>query len=182
MTLETIYYITQIIAVGLILVSLIAIYFQQRKDHALARAETVKDLTKSAMGYFDTLVSEPRTLESVRACLQNYVSATPREQIDFIQFFQFAVLLAEQAYFMDQEKLLPDSTMEKHIAFPLTILNTPGGRQLWQVAKNTFSDEISSHLDKQLRENGHNIPPVWEMLPALGADLVNTGPDPTAEN
>ena len=33
MTLETVYYITQIIAVGAILASLVAIYIQQRKDY-----------------------------------------------------------------------------------------------------------------------------------------------------
>jgi len=178
MTLETIYYITQIVAVGLILVSLIAIYLQQRKDHALARAETLKDLTKASMGYFSTFVSEPRTLDSVRVCLQDYVSATPREQIDFVHFTQFAVLMAEQAYFMDQEKLLPGSTWLKHMAFSLSILNTPGGRQIWQMTKKSFSDEVRTILDKQLSENGHNIPPVWEIIHALGADLVNTDPEP----
>ncbi|MBL4869557.1 MAG: hypothetical protein JKX72_01250 [Robiginitomaculum sp.] len=182
MTLESIYYMTQIVAVGLILVSLVAIYLQQRKDHALARAETVKDLTKSGMGYFNALVNEPRTLDSVRVCLQDYVSATPREQMDFIKFTQYAVLIAEQAYFMEQEKLLPGSGLQRHIAFPLAILNTPGGRQIWQLGKNSFSDEIRILLDKQLSENGHNIPPVWEIIPALGADLVNTDPQPIAKN
>lgn len=40
MTLETIYYIGQTVAVGAILASLVAIYIQQRKDHAFAQAES----------------------------------------------------------------------------------------------------------------------------------------------
>ena len=182
MTLETIYYITQIVAVGLILVSLIAIYIQQRKDHALARAETVQNITKSAMGYFSVLVSEPRTLDSVRVCLQDYLSATPREQMDFLNFAHYALMMSEQAYFMDQDKLLANSTIHKYTAFPLAILNTPGGLQYWQLVKNSFSNEVRTLLDKQLSENGHNIPPIWEFIPALGADLVKTTPEPIAKN
>ena len=179
--LETIYYATQILAVGLILGSLVAIYMQQRKDHALARAQTFRDMSNYAAEYFTHFISEPRTLESVRACLQDYVSATPQQQIDFTHLIHRAITQAEQALFMEQEKLLPSSTTQKHIGFPLSIVNTPGGRQSWEITKYAFSDEIRIRIDEQLRENEDKIPPVWEILPAFGADLAKK-PSEAAED
>jgi len=44
MTLETIYYIGQTIAVAAILASLVAIYIQQRKDHEFAKAENQRKI------------------------------------------------------------------------------------------------------------------------------------------
>jgi hypothetical protein len=52
----------------------------------------------------------------------------------------------------------------------------------WRFAKKSFSPEIHTLLDNQLRENGHNISPVWEIIHALGADLVNTDPEPIAKS
>ena len=54
MTLETVYYITQIIAVGAILASLVAIYIQQRKDHILARADSQREVLQLNSNIFDS--------------------------------------------------------------------------------------------------------------------------------
>jgi len=170
MTLEIIYYITQIIAVGLILVSLLAIYVQQRKDHALARAETIRALTVFARDFNLILVTEPRVLESVQVCLRDYRSASSREQIDFLQFFQGAVHLSEQALFMEQEKLLPESTFHKYSDILLAITKTPGGRQIWQRMKYAFSNQVRIYIDKKLSDPNNKIRPVWDIVLGLGSN------------
>jgi len=170
MTLETTYYITQIFAVGLILASLVAIYIQQRKDHALARAETVRDLSKYARDFNLLLVTEPRVLESVRVCLKDYLSASAREQIDFLQFFQGAVHLAEQALFMEQDKLLPKSAFHKYCDILIAIVKTPGGREIWEQMKFAFTNQTRKYIDEQLGDTSNKIRPVWDIIPGLGLD------------
>ena len=66
MTLETIYYITQIIAVGAILASLVAIYIQQRKDHVLARAEHQRQILAEVPRYTELAATDPAALQSIR--------------------------------------------------------------------------------------------------------------------
>jgi len=86
MTLENIYYIGQTIAVGAILVSLVAIYIQQRKDHALARAEHQREILDSSTRLFDSIRFQPTGLESVRKCLVDFEGAEPDQQAEFGAF------------------------------------------------------------------------------------------------
>jgi len=65
MTLEEIYYIGQTIAVLAILGSLAAIYWQQRKAHALARAESQREISQLASQWFDEVLAHPTGLENV---------------------------------------------------------------------------------------------------------------------
>ena len=75
MTLETVYYITQIIAVGAILASLVAIYIQQRKDHALAKAENQREILMQVERLTAPPTAHPKALENIRACVMDYEGA-----------------------------------------------------------------------------------------------------------
>ena len=164
MTLETVYYITQIIAVGAILASLVAIYIQQRKDHALARAEHQRQILAEARRYTELAATDPAALESIRKCYQDFEGASPQDQAVFFHLMHTGVNIAEMAFYMRKDKLINDASYAGFEGAALLNLATPGGRQYWQRARLVVGTDIREALDKALSERT-DTPPVWEFLP-----------------
>lgn len=169
MTLETIYYITQIVAVGAILASLVAIYIQQRKDHALARAEHQRQILGEVPRYFELAATNPAVLQSLRTSFQNYDEASPQDQATFVHFMHTAINIAETALYMHKDKLINDASYAGFEGAALMSLVTPGGRQYWQRARLAVGADIREALDKALNERT-DIPPVWEFFPMYAPD------------
>ena len=134
MTLETIYYITQIIAVGAILASLVAIYIQQRKDHALARAEHQRQILAEVPRYLE-LDSDttPAALESIRKCYQDFEERiTSKTRLLSFILWHTGVNIAEMALYMRKDKLINEASYVGFENAALINLVTPGGKQYWQ--------------------------------------------------
>ena len=169
MTLETIYYITQIIAVGAILISLIAIYIQQRKDHILARAENQREILREIETLTGIPVGSPDALNNIRACYFDYEGATPAQQADFAHVVQKAISIAETALYMRNDKLIAESSYQGMEGAALLSLLTPGGQQYWKRMRLILGSDIREALDKAMRERT-DIPPIWEVLPQYAPD------------
>lgn len=185
MTLETIYYIGQTIAVVAILASLVAIYIQQRKDHALARAEHQREILDSSTRLFDSNWLHRTGLESVRQCLVDFEDAEPDQQAEFGAFAVQTILLAEKAMYADQDGLLVDAALEAYLNIAVFFIGTPGGRQYWARTKPMFGDEIKTLLDKRLAATPDTLEGLLEVMPYLrlrnsesikGSDPKNAGP------
>lgn len=170
MTLETIYYIGQTIAVGAILASLVAIYIQQRKDHALAKAESQREITQQASQWFDQLLAHPTGLQSVRHCLQSFHGATPREQAEFSQYMVKSVMLAEQAVYMQNDKLIDHNSHVKIVMLPVLHIVTPGGREYWADIKSAFGVDVVAAIDKVLAENPPPAETLFKVFPYFRSD------------
>ena len=179
MTLENIYYIGQTIAVGAILVSLVAIYIQQRKDHALARAEHQREILDSSTRLFDSIRLQPTGLESVRKCLVDFEGAEPDQQAEFGAFAMQTLLLAEKAMYADQDGLLVDAALEAYLNIAVFFIGTPGGRQYWARTNPMFGDEIKTLLDERLQATPDTLPNLLEVMPYL---LLRTGESSSSDN
>lgn len=169
MTLENIYYITQIIAVGAILASLVAINIQQRKDHALARAEHQRQILTEVPRYFELAATNPAALKSIRRCYRDFEGASPQDQAAFAQHMHTGITLAETAFYMRKDKLLNDAMFVGFENAALINLVTPGGKQYWQRARLAVGADIREALDKALNERT-DIRPVWEFFPMYAPD------------
>ena len=167
MTLETIYYIGQTIAVGAILASLVAIYIQQRKDHALAKAESQRQLLQLNSGAFDSLADHPTCLESVQACLVDFDSRSARQQVEFYKYLHPQIENAEIAVYLRQDNLINDSSCEKFIAWTAVLLSTPGGQQCWEQGKLVYGPEIVDALNTYMREHTSELEVVYKTVSFL---------------
>jgi len=183
MTLETIYYIGQTIAVGAILTSLVAIWFQMRKDHALARAENQREILAEARRYTELAATDPAALESIRKCYQDFEGASRQDQAVFFHLMHTGVNIAEMALYMQKDKLINDASYAGFEGAALLNLTTPGGRQYWQRARMVVGTDIREALDKALSERKDH-PPVWDFLPQFTPHEVveeNETPKPGEE-
>ena len=182
MTLVTVYYIGQTIAVGAILASLVAIYIQQRKDHAFAQAESQREILQQASQWFDQMLAHPSGLESVRRCLKSFRGATPREQAEFSQYMVRAVSLAEQATFMRKDKLIHDSSHVKLVMLPAMHIVTPGGREYWAAVRPAFGVDVVAAIDKVLEESPPPVDTLYQIFPYFHPDAEATEQTPPPDN
>lgn len=181
MTLETIYYIGQTIAVGAILISLVAIYIQQRKDHALARAENQREILREIENLTAIPLANPNALENIRACYFDYEGATSAQQADFAHVVHKAISIAETALYMRDEKLIAEASYKGMEGAALLSLVTPGGRQYWDRIRMFVGADIRGVLDRALRER-KDIPPIWDVLPQYAPDEAQLStPNPEEE-
>ncbi|MEO0437025.1 MAG: hypothetical protein AAF098_08970 [Pseudomonadota bacterium] len=170
MKLETIYYITQIIAVVLILGSLIAIFIQQRKDHALARAENQREILMKTTEWFDAMLSSPTGLISVQRCLVDFKGASSREKAEFMQYVVKIIVMAEQASFMLRHGLIDDDSGLKFIAFAAMHLGTPGGSEYWNNAKSAFANHVVEAIDDRITNDPITLDQFHKMFPLFKTD------------
>ena len=152
MTLEELYYVSQIVAVAMILASLIAIWLQMRQNHALARADAQRDLLKSIGTFLQMTLDNPRVLTDVRLGLQEYDTASAYLHV------------MEQAVYTKADKLITYPSFKGIETGALGIIVTPGGCQWWAHAKKIIGAAVSQHLDKRLAELGGVTPPFYELL------------------
>ena len=169
MTLETVYYITQIIAVGAILASLVAIYIQQRKDHALAKAENQREILMQVESLTAPPTAHPKALENIRACVMDYEGAKRAAQADFAHLVHKALSLAESALYMKKAKLINEASYVGFEGAAIIWLVTSGGKQYWQRMRMAFGADIRKTIDQALIERT-DVPPVWEFLPMYAPD------------
>ncbi|MEO1662414.1 MAG: hypothetical protein AAFR51_15605 [Pseudomonadota bacterium] len=170
MSLETTYYITQIIAVALILGSLIAIFIQQRKDHALAKAENQREILLKTTEWFDAMLSNPSGLESVQNCLLDFKSASSKEKAEFMQYIVKVIVMAEQASFMKREGLIDEDSGVKFIAFAAMHLGTPGGAEYWNDAKVAYANHVVEAIDKRMTTDPISVDQFYKMFPLFKVD------------
>ncbi len=170
MTLEDLANLAEIIGLVAILISLIAIYVQQRKDHVFAKAESQREILQSGSNALDTLLDNPNVIGSMQVCLLDYSSAPSQQQVEFARFVHKQVNLAEQTVYMNLEQLVDDSSHHKFVAFPALLLSTPGGKQYWETTRNVYGVEIVEALEKHMHDHPADIEALFEICPYFRMD------------
>ncbi|MEP3051918.1 MAG: hypothetical protein ABJP48_04155 [Erythrobacter sp.] len=176
MTLEEIYYIGQTVAAVAILGSLAAIYWQQRKAHALAMAESTREILEQTSHLFDDLLASPTGLESLEVCSANYHGASIRQKTEFAQFMIKHLMLAEQAEFMLRDNLISGNSHDKLIGLAALYLGTQGGREYWGDSKAVLGEDVVAAIDKTLRENPIPLHEAVKIMPHIGTKVLTTLP------
>ncbi|MEM7702595.1 MAG: hypothetical protein AAF251_11710 [Pseudomonadota bacterium] len=171
MTLEQIYYIGQTIAALAILGSLIAIYWQQRKTHALERAASQREILASVKELSGFPATDPTALESIRVCFQDYSGATPFQQAQFAHAAIMAVNIAEKALYMKRDDLFDHNSADSFVEVALAYIATPGGRQWWANVGHMFGAIVRDEIEHNLKERD-DIVPLWELLIYYGSAEV----------
>ena len=117
MTLETIYYVGQTIAVVALIISLIFVGLQVRQNsqqtaqaNKLARAENRREVISQYNSIYELFFTHPETLTFTRECFQDFENASPEAQVVFAHGMHQFINFLEQAVFLHNEDLLDDET------------------------------------------------------------------------
>lgn len=147
MSLETIYYLSQIVAVLAILGSLIFVGVQIRQHTKQARAAAAQSVYENyASWYMFSGESMERARIGVKA-LKDLDSLSDEENVIFMgtMMAQFAYL--QSAFYLWQDGSLKDEVWRSMEATVTTVLTASGGKAFWKRRRFSFTEAFCVHIE-----------------------------------
>lgn len=170
MTSENIYYIGQTVAVGAILISLMAIWQQMRQSTKMERAAAQRDVLDRVSQW--TAVLEPEEFDAFLVGLSEYDEASTQTAMATDTLLYRWAFITESALNMHRDGFFSDGTWAGIEGVMLGLLRTPGGSKWWNDAQHVLGFEVAQHLNKRLDETGKTGPSYLDMSPLYRKRLI----------
>ena len=165
MTLEALYYITQIIAVLAILGSLIAIWFQMHQNQLVERANGQRELLMQASDWFNANRDDLALFDTLARLMEDYNNADPVEQGRFSSWGFELLFMVESAMYMHRDGFLNEKSYDGFLQGALALVKTPGGQQWYAGAQHIWGADAVAELEQRMDEIGEQVPQWNELRP-----------------
>lgn len=165
MSLETVYYVTQIVAVIAILGSLTAIWFQMRQNQMVERANGQRALLMQAREWANATRDDAALFDTVARLMEDYEGADPADQGRFRSWGFDLLFMVESAMYMHRDGFQNEASYNGFVQAAISLVNTPGGRQWWQEAQRIWGADAVAELKERMDEIGDQVPPWNELRP-----------------
>lgn len=150
MTLEGLYYISQIVAVGAIFASLVYVAIQTRQNGRLMRAKAVWDAQTSFAEINDTLANGGPVSQIIYKTLTNPENLTDYERYQVQRHIRGLLLRIESQYALYRKRILDEEVWHLRRDFFSGLLNSPLFKEIWEADKrnSVFTHDFIAEMDK----------------------------------
>ncbi len=154
MSLEQLYYVSQITAVILILGSLIAIFLQQRQSNEIARS----DMTQRAMAEYANILKEimvnPQLAKAFRKVMFEREELTLIETTQIVTYFNLAMATHASAYRSVKLNMIDKSYIEENDCNMAWYLTAPEFAREWKRVQDVGSigQDFAGHMNRRFSE------------------------------
>jgi hypothetical protein len=166
MTLEALYYISQIIAVIAIIGSLVAIYFQQRQTNTIARLQISQSVSND---YNDTLreIMNPELAAIFRKVMFEPAPLTPLESTQILVYFNLTLAPLRDAFYAVRDGLIDARTLDDMSKNACWYLTAPVFAGEWRRVQRTgiYGPDFAGYLNGRFTK----------LHPQLGSAYVTPG-------
>jgi len=147
MTLETLYFITQIVAVGAILISLVFVGIQMRDANRLARAQMHHQIADGFTQLMQLVVDDSDDFFEAFYSAEAYQRLN-RSKLETFNARQLAAWkYYENVYYQHKNGFVADEYWQSTTRLMVVLINREGIRYWWDARKNTFALEFVSLVD-----------------------------------
>lgn len=169
MTLESIYFLSQIVAVVAIIGSLLFVGYQVQQQRKMERAAAQRELLYRVSDFTRHYAEmEPAVLH----CFVDYEGAAGTHQGRFGAYISEFIFITEAALGMRRDGFFTEGTWQGIEGGALAMLRTPGGAEWWEYGKRYIGFEIVDHLERRLGETDPNTPHLLDLFPSFGKGLA----------
>lgn len=141
MTLETIYYIGQTIAVVAILISLAAIWLQMKQTHKLARLENSRSMWIYVSDVMTSMVDEPAKAEFIQSSLYGTGKMTDAEKTRFYLSMSSLLMMFENGFTLHREVMIETYFWPRMRQSLRDFIAPPRAQRWWEIARDrSFSE------------------------------------------
>lgn len=147
MSLEAIYYISQIIAVLAILGSLIFVGVQIRQNTKQAKAAAAQSVYENYAGWY---MYAGEDVERAKVWVKGFKgldSLSDEENAVFMATFMAQFAYVQSAFYLWQDGSLKDEIWRTMEATLTTVLTNPGGKTFWQRRRFSFTPAFVAHIE-----------------------------------
>lgn len=167
MTLESIYYIGQTVAVIGILASILMVWRQLKQGQKMERAAAQRDVLLRVAEWVRMVFRDGDSYDALVTGLQDYGSANALTQMSIDKYLSEYVFICESALNMHRNGFFSDGTWAGIDGATLALLRTPGGRKWWTYAQHWVGTEISEYLNNRLLDVDPETPTFLDFTPAM---------------
>jgi hypothetical protein len=184
MTLESIYFIGQTVAVVIIIATLIALLYQSRQANRLARA----DMSERTMRFFgDTmgeLMRHPELAAAFRKVMYEETELTPVELTQILTFLNTTLHVHRTAYLSFSDGLIDERVMQAYESNTSWYLTAPIFAREWgyMVRLKMFDDAFGNYVNHRFKEIYPDRPSLTPTQTSSATSPVVPTPEATDEN
>jgi hypothetical protein len=146
MTLETVYFISQIAAALCVVGSLIFVGLQIRENSRAVRSATAQAVHDNYGTWYTALAGNDEALAVSAKGFVDLGSLTPAEKAQFVCVFMAFLSHSQNAFHQWREGHLSDGLWRGWEALMMNLVNTPGGAAFWQERGYVFGQEFQDHV------------------------------------
>ena len=140
MTLEALYYWSQIIAVVAIVATLVAILVQAHQTNKIARAELTLSMWMQTGAMYWSLYDNPEKADFMQRALNGSAPLTDAEKSRFTSALGIAVGTAEAAFMLRKRGLVEAAAYERNLNTLRIYLQSPRVRKWWRNIRSSSFD------------------------------------------
>lgn len=167
MNLEIVAVVAEVVGAAGVIASLLYLSIQIRRSDETSRAESLRSVLD---GYRDRSMLHSFTNADVPDLfakgLTNFEALEPNEKRRFFYLFAENVFQTQQAMELYQRKLLPKVDYEAWLYYTSTLVQTPGGKQVWPHIAVTITPTIRDVIDDFI-ESHPETPSYIEINPLM---------------
>jgi hypothetical protein len=146
MTLEAVYYISQIVAVFAVIASLVFVGLQVRDSSRAVRAATAQAVHDNYAGWYTALLGNENALATSAKGFVDLNSLTAAEKAQFVCTMMAFLAHSQNAFHQWKEGHLSDGLWRGWEALMMNLVNTPGGAAFWAERSYVFGQEFQDHV------------------------------------
>ena len=170
MSLEDIYYISQIVAAIAIVASLLFVGMQVRQAERTQRAAMHQGRTQRGMD-MALRSAEPQMVEAVGQIIRQDPNTTPEHFLQASSLVRAMILNLDDVVWQEKAGLLDKQALDNTVAPMRRLFSIAGIRALWQMGRLTYSTETAALIDRLVisdtpLDTGTNPVAIWRAIAA----------------
>lgn len=134
MSLENVYFVTQIIAALAVIASLLYVGIQLKQNTQAIRAAAVQSITETVATNATNIAASPGNASLFRRGLNDYTALTESEQAQFVQLMNGIFLSQDSIFWLYTNGSFPEELWQREFGGLRAWLATPGGKSAWDQA------------------------------------------------
>ena len=152
MTLETIYYAGQTVAVLIVILTLFALLYQQRQANKIARNELSIALTSNSYTMLNPVTIDPEVSEFfVRVNTKGH-KLTEAERLRYANFMHGMIVFLRGSVTLAEAKLSEPYMMEEAKTAVQFFMSYPRSRRWWRASRSFYGASVQSIVDEMIPE------------------------------
>lgn len=157
MTLQAIYFISQVVAAIALIGSLIFVGVQVRQNtaqgkrqEAASRAAAAEAVHDNFAKWYMSTAEHPHLAEVGAKGLRDFDELSDIEAMQFITSLMAVMSYTQSAFYKWRDGDLSDELWQSWEASSLSYFTTPGGRRVWEIRRYVFTEPFVEYVEANL--------------------------------
>ena len=155
-TLEQVYYIGELIAAVVLIISVFYLAIQMKQNTQAIRSTAAYEATQSLSGWYLAIGHDQQSLDVFVRGLSGSENLDGNEKYQFIILVHAAFLSFQNTFYLAYEQTLNEEMKHSLTAAICVIKDTPGFKFYWEQRRGTLMKEFRKYVETEVLTREHS--------------------------